>query len=152
MEIQMKKLNIVLAALLGLAAFSANADTANAERLANKYTVIAKSVNADYAGPTVADGKFFFNRKIKTASGKEMACASCHTTNPADVGKHVVTGKPINPLAPAVNFKRFSDIEKVEEQFTLHCNDIIGSDCTAAEKASYITYLLTEKTPSAKNK
>jgi hypothetical protein len=148
MENLMKKLNIALAALLGLAAFSANADVANAERLANKYTVIAKSVNAAYTGPTVADGKFFFNRKISNGSGKEMACASCHTSNPADFGKHVVTGKAINPLSPAVNFKRFSEIEKVEEQFTKHCNDIIGSDCTAAEKASYITYLLTEKTPT----
>ena len=49
-----------------------------------------------------------------------------------------------------VNYKRFSDVDKVEEQFTLHCNDIIGSDCTAAEKANYIAYLLTEKTPSVK--
>lgn len=147
----MKKLNIVLAALLGLAAFSANADIANAERLAHKYTVIAKSVNAAYTGPTVADGKFFFNREIKNTAGKATACASCHTANPADFGKHVVTGKPINPLSPAVNFKRFSEINDVEEQFTKHCNDIIGSDCTAAEKASFITYLLTEKTPT-KNK
>ena len=46
--------------------------------------------------------------------------------------------------------KGVSDIEKVEEQFTEHCNDIIGSDCTAAEKANYIAYLLTEKTPSTK--
>jgi hypothetical protein len=49
-----------------------------------------------------------------------------------------------------VNHKRFSDVEKVEEQFTEHCNDIIGSDCTAAEKANYIAYLLTEKTPSTR--
>ncbi|MGZ8257961.1 MAG: DUF1924 domain-containing protein [Methylotenera sp.] len=146
----MKKLNIVLAALLGFTAYSAQADVANAEKLAHKYSVIAKSVNPDYAGPSAADGKFFFNRKIKLANGKEMACASCHTSNPADEGKHIVTGKAIRPLSPVVNFKRFADIDKVEEQFTLHCNDIIGSDCTAAEKANYITYLLTEKTPTAK--
>jgi len=41
-------------------------------------------------------------------------------------------------------------LDKVEEQFTQHCNDIIGSDCTAAEKANFITYLMTEKTPSEK--
>lgn len=144
----MTKLNIVLAALLGLAAISAQADVANAEKLAHKYSSIAKSVNPDFTGPSVADGKFFFNRRIKLANGKEMACASCHTSNPANEGKHVVTGKPISPLSPAVNFKRFSDIDKVETQFTQHCNDIIGSDCTAAEKANYITYLLTEKTPT----
>jgi len=77
-----------------------------------------------------------------------MACASCHTPNPADEGKHIVTGKAIRPLSPVVNAKRFDDFEKVQDKFTQHCKDIIGSDCTAAEKASYITYLLTEKTPS----
>ena len=41
----MKKLNIVLASLLGLAAVSAHADVANAEKLAQKYTTIAKIVN-----------------------------------------------------------------------------------------------------------
>ncbi|HBA08252.1 MAG TPA: hypothetical protein DCW48_00760, partial [Methylotenera mobilis] len=48
------------------------------------------------------------------------------------------------------NNKRFKDLEKVEEKFTEHCNEIIGTDCTAAEKANYIIYLLTERTPSAK--
>ena len=146
----MKKLNIVLVALLGLTAVSAQADVANAEKLVSIYSAIAKHDNPDYAGPTAADGKFFFNRKIKLGNGKEMACASCHTANPADEGKHIVTGKAIRPLSPVVNAKRFEDFEKVQEKFTQHCKDIIGSDCTAAEKASYITYLLTEKTPTAK--
>ena len=146
----MKKMNIALATLLSFTAATAHADIANADKLAHKYTVIAKSVNANFSGPNVADGKFFFNRKIKAVSGKAQACASCHTSNPADEGKHAVTGRAIRPLSPAVNFKRFSDIDKVEEQFTQHCNDIIGSDCTAAEKANFIAYLMTEKTPSEK--
>ena len=146
----MKKINFVLGTLLAFAATAAHADIANAAKLAHKYTSIAKSVNANFSGPSVADGKFFFNRKIKTAAGKAQACASCHTSNPADEGKHAVTGRAIRPLSPAVNFKRFSDIDKVEEQFTRHCNDVIGSDCTAAEKANFITYLMTEKTPSEK--
>lgn len=146
----MKKMNIALATLLSFTAATAHADIANADKLAHKYTVIAKSVNANFSGPNVADGKFFFNRKIKAASGKAQACASCHTSNPADEGKHAVTGRAIRPLSPAVNFKRFSDIDKVEEQFAQHCNDIIGSDCTAAEKANFIAYLMTEKTPSEK--
>lgn len=146
----MKKLNVVLAVLLGVAAASAQANVANAEKLVSIYSAIAKHDNPEYAGPTAADGKFFFNRKIKLGNGKEMACASCHTANPADNGKHAVTGKAIRPLSPVVNAKRFEDFEKVQEKFTQHCKDIIGSDCTAAEKASYITYLLTEKTPSVK--
>lgn len=150
MENQMKKLSILLVALLGFTAASAHASVANAEKLILIYSTQAKGANPEYAGPTVADGKFFFNRKIKLANGKEMACASCHTANPADNGKHAVTRKTIKPLSPAVNPKRFADFEKVEAKFTQHCTEIIGSDCTAAEKASYITYVLTEKTPTPK--
>lgn len=146
----MKKTNILIAALLGFAILPAHADVANAVKLEKKYAAFAKTANPEYSGPSAVDGKFFFNRKIKLANGKEAACASCHTANPADEGKHIITGKPIKPLSPTVNYKRFSDVEKVEEQFTKHCNDIIGSDCTAAEKANYIAYLLTEKTPSTK--
>jgi hypothetical protein len=61
-----------------------------------------------------------------------------------------VTRTAIRPLSSAVNFKRLNDIDEVEEQFSQHCNDIIGSDFTAAEKANFITYLMAEKTPSEK--
>lgn len=143
----MKNLNIALAILLGLSAFSAQASVANAEKLALIYTSVAKSKNADFA-PSVADGKTFFTQKVKAANGKETACASCHTANPADAGKHIVTGKKIKPLSPVVNNKRFSDYDKVEGLFSKHCNDILGADCSPADKANYITYLLTEKTPT----
>jgi hypothetical protein len=146
----MKRLNFALIALLGFAALPAHADVENAVKLEKKYAAFAKTANPEYGSPSAVDGKFFFNRKFKLANGKEVACASCHTQNPADAGKHIVTGKAIKPLSPMVNYKRFSDVDKVEEQFTLHCNDILGADCTAAEKANYIAYLLTEKTPSTK--
>jgi len=146
----MKKTNLLLIALLSFGASFAHADVANAVKLEKKYAAFAKTANPEYGGPSAVAGKHFFNRQIKLTNGKSAACASCHTSNPADEGKHIVTGKPIKPLSPMVNYKRFSDVEKVEEQFTLHCNDIIGSDCTAEEKANYIAYLLTEKTPSKK--
>ncbi len=148
----MKHTHIILAALLGFAsltAHAAQANVTNAEALTKKYIGIAQTVNPEFVS-SVTEGKMFFNRKIKMPNGKEMACASCHTTNPANPGKHALTGKSIEPLSPAVNNKRFKDIEKVEEKFTEHCNEIIGADCTAAEKANYIIYLLTERTPSAK--
>ena len=146
----MKKSRIFLTTLLGLASISAQADVANAEKLAAKYTAIAKIVNPEYAGPSAIEGKLFFNRTIKGANGKEAACASCHTPNPANEGKHIVTGKAIRPLSPAVNAKRFSNLDKVEDKFTEHCNDIIGTDCTPQEKANFIGYVLTEKTPTPK--
>ena len=130
--------------------FSAHAlsDVTNSEKLLYKYTNIAHYANPMFEAPSITDGKIFFNRKFKTPSGKEAACASCHTNNPANVGKNIVTGKEIPPLAPRVNTKRFNDIDKVEEEFTKHCNDILGADCAASEKANFIAYLLTETKPS----
>lgn len=127
---------------------NANADVTNAEKLVYKYTNIAHSVNEAYKAPSITDGKIFFNRKIKAPNGKEIACASCHTNNPANPGSNIVTGREIAPLAPRVNTKRFTDLDKVEEKFTEHCNDILGADCSPAEKANFIAYLLTETKPS----
>lgn len=150
----MKHTNLFLAAVLGLTVLnltmtSAFADITNAEKLEKKYVQIAQTVNADFS-PSATEGKVFFNRKFTLKNGNQAACASCHTANPADTGKHIVTNKPIRPLSPAVNNKRFTDLEKVEDKFTEHCNDILGSDCSAAEKANFIVYLMTERTPSTK--
>lgn len=152
----MKKICFSLSVLLSMSVFSAQADVATAQKLADKYAAAAKAADPSYSGPSVADGKAFFTREViqfkgdPKNPGKAIACASCHTANPADPGKHLVTGKPIKPLSPAVNAKRFSSLEDVEKRFAKHCNEVVGSDCTPQEKASYITYLLTEKTPSKK--
>jgi len=142
----MKKISIALFALLSTSMMTAHADVDSAQKLASKYLGIAKAINPEYKDFSVDDGKAFFNREI-TVKGKPVACASCHTTNPADPGKHIVTGKPIRPLSPVVNAKRFADLDKVEKNFTSHCNDIIGRDCTAQEKANFIAYLLTADKP-----
>ena len=140
----MKKLSFIVAALLSLSALNAHADVETAQKLAAKYETIAKNINPASTGLSVDDGKAFFNREL-TIKGKQVACASCHTTNPANDGKHMVTSKPIRPLAPAANDKRFTSVDKVEKNFTKHCNDIIGRDCTAQEKDKFIAYLFSVK-------
>ncbi len=139
----MNKLAYTLLVALGIASMPAMADVASAQKLADKYAAFAKNINPA-AKPSADAGKAFFLRKI-TVHGKEVSCSSCHTENPAANGKHITTGKPIKPLAPSANKARFSDIDKVETNFEKHCLDIIGKDCTAQEKADYITYLLTVK-------
>lgn len=142
------KVQLIVSLFAATFATFAHADVTNAEKLVYKYTNIAHSVNETYQAPSITDGKIFFNRKFKTPSGKEAACASCHTNNPANAGKNIVTGKEIPPLAPRVNTKRFTNLDKVEEEFTKHCNDILGADCAASEKANFIAYLLTETKPT----
>ena len=140
----MRNTSIALLAALGLFSASAFADPASAQKLADKYAVIAKNIDPNYKGLSADSGKAFFNREL-TIRGKQVACASCHTANPANPGKHIVTKKPIKPLAPAANPERFSDVAKVEKNFEKHCLEIIGRDCTAEEKGNYIAYMLTVK-------
>ena len=64
---------------------------------------------------------------------------------PTVTGKHASTGKAIQPLAPAVNAERFSNPTKVEKWFRRNCNDVVGRECTAAEKADVLAWLLTLK-------
>lgn len=77
--------------------------------------------------------------------GQEWSCATCHGAPPMQTGRHASTGKPIGALAPAFNAERFTDSAKVEKWFRRNCNDVIGRECSAGEKADVIAWLLTIK-------
>lgn len=77
--------------------------------------------------------------------GRDWSCASCHGAVPTQPGKHASTGKPIAPLAPAFNPERFVDATKAEKWFRRNCNDVMGRECSAAEKADVIAWLRTLK-------
>jgi hypothetical protein len=64
---------------------------------------------------------------------------------PTQTGKHASTGKPIAPLAPAFNRERFVDAAKTEKWFRRNCNDVMGRECSPAEKADVISWLRTLK-------
>ena len=77
--------------------------------------------------------------------GREWSCSSCHGAVPTQAGKHASTGKSIGALAPAFNRERFTDAAKTEKWFRRNCNDVVGRECTAAEKADVLSWLLTLK-------
>ncbi len=91
--------------------------------------------------PAPARGQALF----ATRQGREWSCASCHGSVPTQGGKHASTGKPIEPLAPAANVQRFTDAAKTEKWFRRNCNDVIGRECSAAEKADVLAWLITLK-------
>ena len=91
--------------------------------------------------PDASKGQQFFTSK----HGREWACASCHGAKPTGEGQHAATGRPIRPLAPAFNPERFTDAAKSEKWFRRNCNDVVGRECTAAEKADVLAWLLTLK-------
>lgn len=89
--------------------------------------------------PSAERGANFFARKWGV-SDKMPNCQSCHGNNLTQDGKHVITGRRIAPMSPQVNTKRFSSSAKVEKWFKRNCNDVVGRECTPAEKADLIKF------------
>ncbi|MEO8119638.1 MAG: DUF1924 domain-containing protein [Rhodoferax sp.] len=88
-----------------------------------------------------ARGQLLFTTK----HGKDWSCSSCHTATPTADGKHASTGKVIAPLAPAFNPERFTDAAKTEKWFRRNCKDVMGRECTPAEKSDVLAWLLALK-------
>ena len=126
---------LVLAFTLALMAQPALALTPN-EVLA---TIKGEVSTPGFQGFSAERGESFFKAK----HGGDWSCASCHTDNPAASGKHAKTSKTIQPLAPAANAERFTDMAKVEKWFKRNCNDVLKRACTPQEKGDVLTYLLT---------
>jgi len=83
-------------------------------------------------------GRFFADKH-----GAKWSCASCHTPDPRNAGRHAATGKPIAALAPAANPQRLTDPAKVDKWFRRNCRDVLARECSAAEKGDVITYLMS---------
>jgi len=90
---------------------------------------------------SAARGREFFTAR----HGNEWSCRSCHGAVPTQTGAHASTGKPIGALAPAFNPARFTDAAKADRWFRRNCNDVAGRECSAAEKADILSWLLTLK-------
>lgn len=130
----MKKTILLLAALVAVP----TARAATPAALLDDYRGEAAARTRSYAGPSGARGDVLFH-----ARGRDWSCASCHTADPRQPGRHEVTGKPIKPLAPAANPARFTDAAKAEKWFKRNCNDTLGRECTAGEKADLLAYLVS---------
>lgn len=87
-------------------------------------------------------GRAFFGRKWNVTD-RMPNCAACHGERPIVEGSHVITGKSIRPLAPSANAARFSSPAKVEKWFRRNCTEVVGRECSAAEKADFVQFLTT---------
>ena len=125
---------LVFALLGGMTAQALAAETTPAQQLSQW------SAAAGQPG-RVEQGRVFFNTK----HGGEWSCASCHGTPPTQPGKHASTGKVIKPLAPAFNPQAFTDSARVDKWFRRNCKDVLSRECSAAEKADVLAYLISLK-------
>lgn len=108
-----------------------------AATLQARYAAQATREDRAYGGASSERGRRFFQAK----HGSDWSCASCHTPDPTATGKHAVTGRRLQPLAPSANPARFADAAKTEKWFRRNCRDVLDRECTAAEKADVIAWL-----------
>lgn len=129
---------VVFAAVFAIA-FSARAAAETPADFQRAFEASARQEAGGFSGFSATRGAAFFT----STHGREWSCASCHTRNPTDPGRHAKTDKPITPLAPIANAKRFTRPDKVEKWFRRNCNDVLGRDCTASEKGDVLAYLVS---------
>jgi cytochrome c553 len=127
----------ILSVLLATAAVIAQAATP--AQLLETYTAEAVKQTPGFQ-PSAQRGAQFYAQRF-AVSEKMPSCTTCHTDNPAQTGRHAVTGKAIKPLAPRAEATRFTDPAKVEKWFKRNCGEVVGRECSAAEKADFIQFL-----------
>lgn len=122
-----------------LAGLAGSALAASPAELQAALLAEAQQTNPALKTFSAEQGRSFFN----ASHGGDWRCSSCHTENPARSGIHIVTRKPIEPLAPAANPARFSDATKVDKWFRRNCKDVLSRACSAEEKGHLLAYLLS---------
>ena len=101
---------------------------------------VLPNTQVERSGFAAESGKKLWNQ-TQTISGQLRSCASCHTNDPRQAGKHVRTGKPIKPMAPSVYSDRFTDPRKVAKWFKRNCKWTLGRECNEQEKGDITRYL-----------
>ena len=136
--------NMMLLALLSGVLFNVNILAATPQDLLKQYEAQAKQERPDFAGFSADRGASFFKAEHIHSAGQQVSCATCHTTDPRNLGK-TRANKVIEPMATITNPQRFTDAAKVEKWFGRNCKDVLERSCTAQEKGDYIQYLISLK-------
>lgn len=149
----MQKTSFTLLAFFGFISLSAHAADDLGGQFASQFNV-ARTLAAQYeqeakkldkhATLSAEAGRVFYTKKV-VVDGKDLSCSVCHTDDPTKVGQHNETKKAIDPMAISANPDRFSDVKKVEKNFSKHCKDLYKKDCSALDKGNFLTYLLSAK-------
>lgn len=137
----MTKITVALTLMLA----ATNVPAASPGEVLQTYTAQARKDNPSFKEFSAANGDKFYHAAVKHSSGKQISCASCHTDNPRNAGKHERTSKEILPLAPAINKARFTDAATVEKWFKRNCQDVLERECSVQEKGDFMTYVLSIK-------
>jgi len=96
-----------------------------------------------FTAPSMERGRSLFFSNQTGGKPETPSCVSCHSADLSRPGQ-TRAGKPIDPMAPSVTPTRFSDAANVEKWFRRNCRDVLGRECTAAEKTDLLAFLLAQ--------
>jgi cytochrome c peroxidase len=135
---------IFISFTIGIFWISSPTQAGMTEEIMKLYHDDTKKIYPSFKDFDAAKGKEFYHSKQMTKDGKQISCAKCHTADPRSPGQSQA-GKVLEPMAPAVNPKRFTDKAKVEKWFKRNCMDVYQRLCTPNEKGNFIRYLQSVK-------
>jgi Domain of unknown function (DUF1924) len=107
------------------------------------YASEAKASDPGFSGFSAERGEHLFRTNFSTGKPDTPACTTCHTADPRKAGQ-TRAGKDIEPMAASTNPNRYGDQAKSEKWFGRNCNNVLGRECTAAEKGDFITFMLSQ--------
>lgn len=117
------------------------ADPGPAQRaVLDRQAAAARAVDAGFV-PSAERGRALFMGSPAAGKPDTPSCTSCHTTDLARAGQ-ARTGKVIEPLAPSAVATRLSDPATVDKWFRRNCPDVLGRDCSPAERADLLAFLI----------
>lgn len=138
----MKSANTRLLLAATLAAASATSFAAPRDELLAAYAVAASSADPTFAGASAARGEAFHRQPFAGGKAETPACTSCHGNDPRGSGR-TSAGKVIEPVAVSAAPGRYTDPAKVEKWFRRNCREVLGRECTAQEKADWLSFMFS---------
>ncbi len=86
-------------------------------------------------------GATLWQRERIDSSGRARSCATCHSSDLRQGGRHINTGKAIEPMAPSVNPKRLTSVAEVEKWLKRNCNWTFDRECSPQEKGDLLSFI-----------
>ena len=110
------------------------------EDLLAQYASAAKAADPTFAGFSAARGKTLHTQTFTGGKPDTPSCTSCHGTDPRAAGRNA-TGRAIEPVALSAAPTRYTDPAKVEKWFKRNCTEVMGRECSPAEKGDWLSFM-----------
>ena len=138
-------MKLLLASLVGVSLMQAQGLNPQMQEYMKSLSTQAKQDNPSFTEFDYARGEKIFTSEHIGKKGKAISCVTCHTTNLANNGLNESTNKVIEPLSPAANPQRFTEVKEVKKWLKRNFNDVYVREGTAQEKGDVITYIINKK-------